>query len=35
MNLDDVLLPNAGDMPAAQVSGTMDGISEEDDPFWS
>mmetsp|Transcript_17086 Transcript_17086/g.19762 ORF Transcript_17086/g.19762 Transcript_17086/m.19762 type:complete len:254 (-) Transcript_17086:53-814(-) len=35
MNLDDVLLPNS-DMPGLQqTGGTMEGIAEEDDPFWS
>lgn len=37
MDLDEVLLPNSGgmaDLPV-QSGGTMGGISEEDDPFWS
>lgn len=36
MNLDDVLLPNSADGDSAsQMGGTMTGIAEEDDPFWS
>ena len=35
MNLDDILLPNSIDEEKTQMDGTMTGISEEDDPFWS
>ena len=37
MELDDVLLPNLGTIgdKAPQTGGSMGGISEEDDPFWS
>ena len=37
MDISDVLLPNSGPMgdKPSQVGGTMEGISEEDDPFWS
>lgn len=35
MKLDDVLLPNSSDSANVNMSGTMTGIAEEDDPFWS
>ena len=34
MSLDDVLLPNAAEEPTL-MGGTMTGITEEEDPFWS
>ena len=35
MNLDDILLPNSVGDGNVQIDGTMTGISEEEDPFWS
>lgn len=34
MDLADVLLPNSGSM-GSSPAGTMEGITEEEDPFWS